>query len=201
MKKIIVLAFVVICGISNLLAHEIILVMDVSNRAQQDIYSTFITQTGLHKSAPDHYHVTVGWIRNIDPRDASSLTRYMTRKLASYKKVHTRFKVSHADRYLVGGRKFKRCPIVLYPKHDSRSKLEKINRNLARDLKCYKSITGKKYSFFRDVQPGTYTPHITLASTNHILTHHVNQNAAIKKVNSKILRFEKQNGSYRITMR
>ena len=178
MKKFIALALFVFFGNQTAFAKDIVLMLDLSNSDKREIYSRFVTKTGLHKKAADNYHVTVGWIQGVDPRDYGSLRQYMTRRLASYKKAASSFKLSHAGKYLIGGRTRYHCPIVLYPTSGSRAKLEDINMNLASDLRHYRSRTGKRYNFSNDLHPRDYTPHITIANSTYISHNHVQRDAS-----------------------
>lgn len=169
------------------LANDIVLTMDVPQK--QDIYNKFVAQTGLQKTAPDNYHVTVGWIKNVDPRDKIALSQYMKNKLATYNNFP--FTFSHADRYLVGNRTPNKCPLVLFPDQKSKQQFEAINFNLSNFLYNFQSVSGKKYTFFDDVKPGTYTPHFTLANTHHIATHAIDRNAVISEINVKLAKYKK----------
>lgn len=205
MRKSLVFIFLISTALNSGFASEIVLTFEMENNhlkggsTNQDIYNKFVTKTGLHKERSDNYHVTVGWIKNIDPQDKDSLNKHMRNKLNSYKHKHT-FVFDHAGRYLVN-RTPDRCPIVLFPDDETTNNLKKINVDLSTHLKNYKSVSGNKYSFIDDIMPGTYTPHVTLANSKHIEAMKVDRDESIKKINGKLRNFKNKFGVYKVVMK
>jgi 8-oxo-dGTP pyrophosphatase MutT (NUDIX family)/2'-5' RNA ligase len=136
------------------------------------------------KTAPDHYHVTLGWIKNVEQSDCNLLQDHL-QKIANAHLPQTTFTASSVKKYLVN-RKPDSCPLVLVPQPTEIQKLKSINEALFNGLQVYNATHKKNYTFFKDVHPQQYDPHITLANTNHIITMNLKYDQIINHINTTI---------------
>lgn len=197
-------------------ASDVYLLLGIEDSRKTHIHQNIVTKTGLHKSNPDNYHVTLACVEKVDPKDQSALKEYLKTQLkAKYPnfvfdqgKKKGQFAMSvglkKAERYLVGGRKHDHCPLVFYflPRHHDL--LKEMNTFLALCLPGFKSPSGKKYSeFAHDQQPHNYIPHMTIANGKYIDGQKADRDEVIGKLNHNLGQAAKglPDGEYRFKLR
>lgn len=189
---------------------DVVFTLAISKERQADIHANVVKYTGLGKTKPDNYHVTIAHVDNVHLKDKKALQGFLKSEL---KKIVKNGKIWPAQfvkggRYVVGGRTYNNCPIVLYPSKGTAAILKTINAHLSNMLSHFKAPSKKVYKHFaRDLQPIHFTPHITLANTIYINKVGADRDAVIGKIARNLKKYAqaqkklKKTGTYALALR
>jgi 2'-5' RNA ligase len=168
--------------------------MPVDNDANNKIFKRITSGSPLDKPAPDHYHVSLTRIDNVDANKAKELKAFL---VAAAKKVCNPVIIPtsdlSADRYLSGGRKYGKSPIVLTVTGQSEETFRTMNKAIFQALLTYnkKNKVQKGTNWMGKEFISEYVPHITVASTKYIDGQNptkktLNRDQVISDLNEKI---------------
>lgn len=189
---------------------DVLIKLIISKERQADIHANVVKYTGLGKTKPDNYHVTIAHVKNVDPKDKKALERFLKTELKKVvkNKIIWPAKFVKGGRYLMGGRTHDNCPIVLYPSKRTAIILKTINAHLSNTLSNFKAPSKKVYKHFAsDLQPISFTPHITLANTVYINNVGADRDAVISKIERNLKKYakaqekQKKDGTYALALR
>ncbi|MBY0501395.1 MAG: hypothetical protein K2P93_05280 [Alphaproteobacteria bacterium] len=163
--------------------QDIVTVYRLSPQKKNELYDAYVRNHIPGKTKPDNYHVTLGWVKDVHPKDHSLLQKHL-QKIADNYLNSTTFTVDSIKRYVVnrglnGG-------LVLVPKANEVRKFRVINQHLHRELQKFNTKHHCRYAFHRDVEVPLFDPHITIANTSHIQQFGINRDQAIKDITLKI---------------
>jgi 2'-5' RNA ligase len=176
-------------------ATNVLITFDMSIEQKEKIYNDIVRNAGLSKQGPDKYHITLAWVKGVDPEDAENLKLFLREKLkercetviAIQNRESERgfsIRLDHAGRYLVGSRTPDGYSVVLYLSPQSTDQLKDINLYLSEQLGHFKGR--KPYQFVPDVSPDNFLPHITVANQAYIKNVLANPDDVISRLNQNL---------------
>jgi hypothetical protein len=165
--------------------RDLVISYSIPSKKRQVLFQDVVKGSIAGKTRPDDYHITLGWVKNVDSSDYAVLRNHLNNIASTYLDQRTTFTAAAAKPYLVN-RTANRCGVVLTPKPQEAARFKNINKALHQELKHYNQHTGNTYAFHKDLLPLAYVPHISLATTNHIQSLNLNRNRLIRQINSKI---------------
>ena len=114
--------------------NDLVVTYDVPPRKQITLFNTIVRDT-IPDAPKNNYHVTLGWIENVVPKDRRSLQACL-KTYADQLCEGTTFTAHLVKRYLVN-RGYDTCPLVLTPQESEIEKLRGINLILLEELNAY----------------------------------------------------------------
>jgi 2'-5' RNA ligase len=164
-------------------SHDIVTAYHLSPHKKNELYDTYVRNRIPGKIKPDNYHITLSWVKNVQPKDHFLLQKHLQKVAEQYFNSAT-FTVDSIKRYAVnrglnGG-------LVLTPKANEVRKFKIINQRLHRELQKFNTKHQCNYGFHRDVEALNFEPHITVANTSHIHNFGINRDQTIKDIILKI---------------
>lgn len=164
-------------------SQDIVTAYYLSPQKKNQLYNTYIRNSIPGKTKPDNYHITIGWVKNVQPKDHFLLQQHLQKVAEKYFNSAT-FTVDSIKRYVVnrglnGG-------LILTPKANEARKFKVINQRLHTELHKFNVKHHSNYVFHRDVQTPLFEPHITVANTSHIHKFGINRDQTIKDITVKI---------------
>ena len=163
---------------------DVVIAYHLSTQKKQELYGKYVVNMIPGKTRPDNYHVTLGWVQNVQPKH-HNLLQTRLQKIADQQLASATFSVDSLKKYLVH-RQPNQSPLVLTPKASEIGKLKLINQILYKELQKFNAQNKCNYKFHRDVEKNTFEPHITISNNNHITKHGINRDQTIRIVTQKI---------------
>lgn len=163
--------------------QDIVTAYHLSPQKKNELYDTYVRNRIPGKIKPDNYHITLSWVKNVQPKDHFLLQKHL-QKVAEQHFNSATFTVDSIKRYAVnrglnGG-------LILTPKANEVKKFKVINQRLHTELHKFNVKHHSNYVFHRDVQTPLFEPHITVANTSHIHKFGINRDQTIKDITVKI---------------
>ena len=163
--------------------QDIVTAYHLSPQKKNELYNAYVRNCIPGKVIPDNYHITLGWVENVQPKDHSLLKKHLQKTAEQYYNSAT-FTVNSIKRYTVnrgtnGG-------LILAPKPNEVRKFQIINQRLYAELQKFNKEHRCNYKFHRDVEVLKFEPHITIANTSHIHQFGINRDQIIKDITVKI---------------
>ena len=151
-------------------SHEMVVSLRTSDAVNTQLFQRYLSPVGLPGDYVHHGHVTVGWIRHIDPLDVKPLEKHMQRYFNKINPKHYLFTIDRLGEYKVN-RKPGNTPLILLPK--TASSFKRLNYFLDQHLRTFKGR--RTYALSVGTEPDLYVPHLTVVHEGMINQRKINR--------------------------
>jgi hypothetical protein len=162
---------------------DLVIVYDVPHHTRQKLFNDVIKDSVPHKSTPDSYHITLGWVEKVDPANYTFLKDRL-QYIASQHLPNAHFTPEAAVNLTLGNRTTGTLGLVPTPAEKTHFKY--INSLLYTEVRQFNLNYGTAYDIKTFAKPENYTPNITIAKVDHMKTYGLNGNYIVNSVNVKL---------------
>ncbi|OJW53418.1 MAG: hypothetical protein BGO67_01590 [Alphaproteobacteria bacterium 41-28] len=161
--------------------RDIIITYNLPPHKNQALFDNIVHNNIPGKANPDNYHVTLAWIKNVNPNDYPLLQARL-QAVANAHLPQATFTASAVRRYTVN-RGHNACPLVLVPQPQEVANFKNIGLALFDEVHNFNVANGTNYQSHLDLHPIVQDPHITLANTHFIQQNNLNRDQIINGIN------------------